>query len=579
MKDERAFQYYSRLMPLGTKQDVMVSLSEVAGILCTTARHGRTLLQALQDRGWLSWTPKVGRNQRSILHLHYSLVELKHLLARHLIGSGQYENALKLLGGDQDQFSTLLQQTSGASLREGQLHIQLTYQRIFNQLLPHKPLRNSERFLVRQVYACLTTCDQSGHVGPQLAHHWQHNDSATVWRFYIRPQLRFHSRVAIDAELIGELFTQLRSLPEYQQELSHLVHVSASHQCVTFELSSPDLGFAALLSDLRYSIQPPAQLVSKPGITVDGCGPFQVIEQSDKRLRLQAFDHYFSLRSLTDTVTIWQFDHTPSERIQFGRSDAREEQQPPEQLFQSDEPGTGRTQSRIENGCLYLLFNMNKTKTSLNYAQRKYLSTLLSAELVLAQEGLSELLLAAEPAYSLLPNWAKVKPQSLDEAELPNRLDIAIYDHLVILDCAQALSSKLNQIGIESQVNVYSFSELNEQAERNDLEETLIIASLNVDDNLPISVFRWFCSNAILHQGLSEEARSWLVQELVKIREHCEVGEYLNKLESLATTMQYENWLSPLFHHRQTLRWRGVLQGVSMTDWSWPDFKNVWTDD
>ncbi|WP_162845568.1 SgrR family transcriptional regulator [Photobacterium gaetbulicola] len=40
MKDERAFQYYSRLMPLGTKQDVMISLSEVAGILCTTARHG-----------------------------------------------------------------------------------------------------------------------------------------------------------------------------------------------------------------------------------------------------------------------------------------------------------------------------------------------------------------------------------------------------------------------------------------------------------------------------------------------------------------------------------------------------------
>ncbi|WP_198158366.1 SgrR family transcriptional regulator [Enterovibrio coralii] len=575
MKDERAFQHYSRLIVLGIKQDLLVSLGEVAEVLCTTPRHCRTLLQSLQQREWLNWTPKSGRNQRSILHLNFSPNEIQTSRARLLIEKGNYENALELLEGDQNQFSSLLQQTSGALIREGQLHIQLTYQRIFSQLLPHKPLRNSERFLVRQVYACLTACDRNGVVKPQLAHHWQQSADATKWRFYIRPQLRFHSNSLIDAELICDLFTNLCVLPEYEKELAHVRNISASHQCVTFELSTSDQGFAALLSDLRYSIQPARQIGNASGINVDGCGPFRMVEQSDKRVRLQAFDHYFSTRSLTDSVTIWQFDHTPSERIQFGRTNTDN----PHQIIESHTSEAASTQTRIENGCLYLVFNMNNGQTPLTHAQRKYLSKTLSPELVLQEEGLSELLLASIPAHSLLPDWTKVRPQAAEETSLPAQLDIAVYDHLVILDCARVLSDKLNQMGVESRVNVYSFSELHERAQRNELSEGLVIASLITDDNLPISMFRWFCSNSILHQGLPDEAKHWINAELAVLRGQYEAGDYLKILESLATTMLYENWIAPLFHHRQTLKWLGVLQGVSMTDWSWPDFKNVWTDD
>ena len=282
-------------------------------------------------------------------------------------------------------------------MREGQLHIQLTYKRIFSPLLPHRPLRNSERFLVRQVYTCLTSCDNHGVVKPQLAHHWKQNDDATVWRFYIRPQLRFHSNTLIDAQLICDLFTRLRGLPEYQVELAHVTNISASHQCVTFELSMPDQGFAALLSDLRYSIQPASQLsqVSSPSQkqSIDGCGPFSMIEQSDKRLRLQAFDQYFSTRSLTDSVTIWQVEHTPSERIQFGRTDVDS----PNQLIESSPSDEASIQTRIENGCLYLLFNMNSARTMLSHAQRKYLSKTLSPQLVTEEKELSELLRSSIP--------------------------------------------------------------------------------------------------------------------------------------------------------------------------------------
>ncbi|AJR06282.1 hypothetical protein C9J03_13740 [Photobacterium gaetbulicola] len=135
------------------------------------------------------------------------------------------------------------------------------------------------------------------------------------------------------------------------------------------------------------------------------------------------------------------------------------------------------------------------------------------------------------------------------------------YDHMVILDCAKALSDKLQRMGISSKVKVYPFAEFHERAEREVLKEAIIIASFNVDDNLPVSVFRWFYSNTILHSGLSSEAQSWLHQQLNHIRERWEVKDYLAQLESIGTTMQYENWLVPLFHHRQTLRWRGSYKG------------------
>ncbi|GHA63508.1 SgrR family transcriptional regulator [Photobacterium aphoticum] len=596
MKEEKALSHYARLLTLPVKQDVAISQQEIADRLCTSSRHSRTLLQDLAARDWLTWLPKVGRNQRSTLHLRYTLAELKQQLAQVAIEAGRYEKALTLLAGDQRQFCSLLQQTSGVAVREGQLHIQLTYPRVLQPLLPHLPLRNSERFLVRQVYACLTQCDAHGQVQPQLAHHWQCNDEATVWQFFLRPNLTFHSGQPIDAVLIKALLTRLQTLSEYAQELAHVRDMTATRLCLTVTLSSPDKSFAALLSDLRYSIQPPEQVHPECqdntfqdavfNSTGQGCGPFQIEEHSERCLRLRAFDQYFALRSLTDSVTIWQFEQPPSERIEFGRR---------EQDRQEASVSSSSVQTRVENGGIFLLFNQGtRLQTdddstdveipTLSSAQRRYLSRILSPALIQQQgETLTELLRVAVPAYNLLPSWTKIIPSSAwgDEeaiAPLPARMDIAVYDHQVIMDCAQVLSEKLRQLGVASEVHVYTLAALQARATNHQLTEAIVITSLHVDDNLPVSLYRWFCSNTVLRCVLPAAVNDWLDQALSAMRAECEVNGYLPRLESLATTMIAEHWVTPLFHHRQTLCWQGALHGVQMTDWSWPDFKNVWVE-
>ena len=155
MSDLNLLRYYARLEPLGVGEDIKTALPDIAERLFTSHRHARNLLNQMQQLEWLSWAPKVGRHQRSTLVLNLTLPDLKSQLASKRIRQGQYEQALNILDDDQKAFGRLLQSTSGATIREGLLHIQLTYKRSFERIVPHQLQRSSERYLLRQIYCCL----------------------------------------------------------------------------------------------------------------------------------------------------------------------------------------------------------------------------------------------------------------------------------------------------------------------------------------------------------------------------------------------------------------------------------------
>jgi len=616
LNNEKKILHFSRLSKLGVKQEIAITLQEVAEVMFTSTRHCRTLLNEMRDLGWLEWIPKAGRNQRSRLYLVYAVDELKAELAQQMIAVGKYEKALTLIDNDQVLFGQLLQNTSGAVQREGRLHIQLTYARSFSALLPHIALRNSERFLVRQVYCCLVQCDKNGIIGRQLAHHWTYNAELQRWRFYLRPALTFHDGSAINAEKIAELFNRLKQLPTYKTELAHVSHVSAVNPLrVEFQLDQPDPGFAGLIADVKYSIQPYLQLQSQLNATaaIVGSGAFRVQEHTQQYLRLQAYDNYYGHRALTDTVTIWQVSsqqtdlpcttelqanvvHKTSQiRSNYATNSLKQENSleqanslgqeysleqkvsslepevaPDEQAIESDQ------KSRIEYGCLLAMIN---SKAQLSLLQRKYLSQLLAADKLMAELKQSANPIEAIPAYNLLSNWLKIISTDTAEQPLPSKLTIAIFEHHTLKECAQAMMTLLKQAGIDCEVNVYSFEELVQKASANTLIEDLILISLDLDDNLPTSVFHWMLSNAVLNQSLSAEASHWLRTKLISIRQQQPLTNYLTELESISTAMITEHWMIPMLHHRQTLYFQGVLKGVSINVWGWPEIQDVWSEE
>lgn len=587
MSEQSLIRYYSRLLPLGVGSEIKTSLPELSEKLFTSVRHARTLLNKMHHLGWLVWQPKSGRSQKSSLFMQLEMFDLKSQLACEQIVLGQYEKALQLLEGDQTLFGQLLQSTSGASIREGLLHIQLTYKRSFEQLVPHHRHRSSERFFIRQLYSCLVSNNNNGELEGQLAHHWVHDD--LEWRFYLRPGLTFHNGNPITADCIAELFNKLQTLETYKHELSHVKSITAdtSNQ-VLFTLSQPDLGFGGLLSDVKYSIQPPSQVNASGLRKVVGSGPFMLTEHNDEQLKLRAFERYFGTRALPDQVTVWPVDETGDGKCEYHVSHA---------CSGGSQQDTQRSQ--VEYGCIFLLFNQksrcslnsntidaNQTETNnievgqqqrtqhvrLNEQQRRYLTTLLSPHAL--KQYTDHTAFGGVPAGNILPIWHKVVRPNAPQVPLPAKLAIAIYEYSALDICAKAAARILEDLGIEVAINRYSYRQLMQSSP---LDEDLIITNINLDDNRHSSAFNHLWGNPILHNYLNTTASQWLKSELSEFRSATPLSQYLVELEPIASTLVTEYWLSPLFHHKQTLRFQGVLKNVALTNWGWPDLRNVWS--
>ncbi len=602
MRNTNLFRYYQRLIAFGIKQDNLLTLSDIADKFSTSPRHARTLLKQLQDKDWLVWQPSIGRQRRSVLHLHYSLEELQQILALQLVNQGDYTEAQQMLSGDKQRFGRLLQATSGASQRSGLVHLQLTYYRPFSPLLPHLSQRNSERYFLRQIYSGLVQCDKSGKIRADLAHHWQHDDIKQIWRFYLRPGLTFHNGDCIEATDVVTLFSQLKKRIDYASELAHVETISAlSPLGIEFKLSHPDNGFPGLLADPKYLIQPPQQLLDQTAQLPIGSGLFKVRQHDNERLQLQAFDHYYGCRALPEQVTIWHVTNEKDRQQTYTGCDL--------QLQQSTETGNnlspklssscqyslvnsadrntetstehaGQEQlpSRVEYGCQYLIFNQNRKETRLTLAQRRWLTDYLTPQKLLLMSLENKDAMNVEIAKSLLPCWTGISRPAAPQVSLPVQLDIATYDQTELQQYAMLIQTLLAELKVKCNISVYNYAELQQRIYQSELTETLILTSTNIGDNRPASTFRWLFSDPLLHGSFSSEASLWLTEQLTQIRETRSLEEYLTALEPLVTTMLSEAWLHPLFHQRQRIRFQNILKDVAMTGWGWPELKNVWIE-
>ncbi len=565
LQQVKLFRYYLKLSALGKENTLTLALADIAEAVCTSPRHARTLLKQMAELEWLSWQPCVGRNKRSLLSLFYSEDELRQYLAKQQISLGDYSAALDLLNQDQNWFGRLLIATSGASQRDGSLNIQLTYSRPFSVLLPQLLLRNSERFLLRQVYANLVNCNAQGDISPDLAHHWHCDAEAKIYCFNLRPQLQFHDGSRIDADKIVNLFKALKLHPQYRQELSHLASITALNPLtLEFQLSQSDRGFAGLLADPKYAIQPESQL-QKNALSdkqVVGSGPFALLSHNTERIHLRANPYYHGFRALPDEVSIWFVATSNSAKAGlYAISDRSSEQQQ-------------HVQQRLEFGCQYLLFNQQRS--ALSYGQRRWLASCLQPEKLLNYAQKSWKNLALEPAYSLLDIWPDCYSLAEEEVPLPAALSIAYYSHDDLRLYAQTITHLLQDLGIKTKLSEYSFAELNQVAMQGKLEQNLIITSYNLDDNRPASAFRWFSHDAIIKHCVGQANWQWMQAQLAPIRETSALADYFVKMAPIANTLVNEYWCLPLFHHWQSLRFQNVFQDVAMTDWGWPQLKDVW---
>ncbi|MFA0026666.1 SgrR family transcriptional regulator, partial [Vibrio sp. 10N.261.49.A5] len=112
--------------------------------------------------------------------------------------------------------------------------------------------------------------------------------------------------------------------------------------------------------------------------------------------------------------------------------------------------------SRVEDGCLFILFNQNSAANPLSDEQRKYVSGLANPQDILSQLEQNQGLFSVSFAQNILPSWQKLYRTPSKETQLPKKMSIAVYDYYALHRCAICVSDILKRYGVEVEVNTYS---------------------------------------------------------------------------------------------------------------------------
>lgn len=230
----------------------------------------------------------------------------------------------------------------GRSFRQGKHILRILYYRPLRNLLPGSALRRSEMHIARQIFSGLTNInEENGELKPDLAHHWQML-SPLHWRFYLRPSIRFHHGRELAMQDVIASLTRLNALPLF----SHIASVTSPMPFVIdVRLSSPDDWLPWLLGSVPAMILP-EEWRTLPDFARQpiGTGPYSVTRNNNNQLKIKAFDDYFGYRALIDEVNIWVLPDAT-------------EVYPCSLHLESDDSSHDELESRMEEGCYFLLFD------------------------------------------------------------------------------------------------------------------------------------------------------------------------------------------------------------------------------
>jgi peptide/nickel transport system substrate-binding protein len=168
------------------------------------------------------------------------------------------------------------------------------------------------------IFSRLVRVDESLDVLPDLAERWDVEDGGRLYRFHLRPGVRFQDGSELDASDVVFTFKSLldpNNASPKRATFSFLESVEATDsRTVVFRLREPNAPF---LSNVLLGILPSeaASDPSKAGPMPVGSGPFQVVGNDDGSLvELRAFDGYFGGRPPLDGI-VFRTISEPSMRV------------------------------------------------------------------------------------------------------------------------------------------------------------------------------------------------------------------------------------------------------------------------
>ncbi|HDX4394621.1 TPA: HTH-type transcriptional regulator SgrR [Enterobacter bugandensis] len=545
MPSGRLQQQFIRLWQCCEGQSQETTLNELAELLNCSRRHMRTLLNTMQQQGWLSWEAEAGRGKRSRLTFLYTGLALQQQRAEDLLEQDRIDQLVQLVG-DKAAVRQMLVSHLGRSFRQGRHILRVLYYRPMKNLLPGTALRRSETHMARQIFSGLTKInEENGELEADIAHHWQQL-SPLHWRFFLRPGIHFHHGRELEMRDVIASLERARTLPLY----SHITRIhSPTAWTLDIELSQPDRWLPWLLGYVPSMILP-AEWRSLNNFSSQpiGTGPYSVSRNNSNQLKIRAFDDYFGYRALIDEVNVWVLPDL-NEELSAGLT------------LEGPTTSEKAFESRLEEGCYYLLFD-SRSHRGANHDVRKWISHILApANLIYHAEEQYQTWWF--PAYGLLPRWHHAQPVRSEKPAGLETITLSYYrDHIEHRFIARIMSKLLAAEGVTLAIQEVDYDEWH----RGDVVSDIWLNSANFTLPLDFSLFSHLYEVPLIQHCISrdwqQDAARWRAGEM-------DLAAWCQELLTGQTIV-------PLIHHWLLIQGQRSMRGLRMNTLGWFDFKSAW---
>lgn len=233
---------YQRLWQPSAGEPVQATVAELAGRCFCSERHVRTLLNQLEEAGWLRWRAQSGRGKRGELTFLVTPDSVRSGMMEEVLHKGQHQNALALAKIAPEQLRHLLQPFLGGQWQNNTPTLRIPYYRPLETLQPGFLPGRAEQHLAGHVFSGLTRfITDSTLPQPDLAHHWQVSDDGLSWHFFIRSTLHWHNGEAVETVQLQQRLLMLLTLPSMRRLFVSVKAIDLPHsQCLRFVLHRPD---------------------------------------------------------------------------------------------------------------------------------------------------------------------------------------------------------------------------------------------------------------------------------------------------------------------------------------------------
>lgn len=537
-----------------------VTVAELAERCFCSERHVRTLLGQLEKAGWLTWRAQSGRGKRGELTFLTSPQHVRAQLLEQELARGQHQNALDLAQLAPEQLRQVLQPLLGGRWQNDIPTLRIPYYRPLEPLTPGFLPGRAEQHLASQVFAGLTRFDESGREPePDMAHHWDISPDGCVWRFYLRPTLRWHSGEAVSVPQLLSCFHQLLTDPALAQLFASVSDISAPYAgCLQFTLHQPDYW-------LPWRLASYCSRLTHPDDDTQGCGPFRIVNYGSSLVRLENHNGYHLCHPLLRAIEFWitpqLFDTT------LGTSCRH-----PVQIAIGNEeqlPELRPVSHSISLGFCYLAINQ---QGRLSRPQARWLMALIH------NSDMIDTLLPGEslitPGNAILPDWAQAQPLVAEPVALPSTLRLMYHLPVELHVMAQQLKRRLAALGCELEV---IFHNAKSWSGSQGLAEADIVMGDRLIGEAPESTLeQWLRCDPLWPLLLSPERYAHLQSTLNDVQRSPEAQARHNALRDVFYQLMDDALLTPLFHYRYQISAPAGVNGLRLNARGWFDFSRVW---